>query len=107
MSKELVEKVARVICASSGDDPDMVFTGFEDPAWMEWVDNAKPAIRAVLSHFAEAGNVTEAMCEVVDKATADEIHKQQDGENWVLWIRRLRQTAIAAAMAAALKEMEG
>ena len=90
---DLVEKVARVICASSGDDPDMVFTGFEDPAWMEWVDNAKPAIRAALAHFAEAGNLSQGMFAAFNKAWDEPGGTVSE--------------AFAAAMAAALKEMEG
>lgn len=80
MSKELVEKVARAICTAYGSDP--------EEWWESRRDEARAAIRAVLAHFAEAGNVSDGMVEAAVDAT---------------WVRR----SIAAAMAAALKEMEG
>lgn len=92
--------MARAICASSGDDPDMVFTGFEDPAWMEWVDNAKPAIRAVLAHFAEAGNINEEMIQALRTEVIKGYYATKPR------LIASYQVAIAAAMAAALKEME-
>lgn len=60
---------------------------------------ARAAIRAVLAHFAEAGNVTDGMGIALERALSE-----GDGGRDLSGKYKLR--AIAAAMAAALKEME-
>lgn len=62
--KALVKKVARAMFDANADD-EMCWADFVD----DFTPDAKVAIRAVLKHFSEPGNVTDAMLH----AAADQI----------------------------------
>ena len=81
---DLLEKVEMAVEAASAE---YAFSA-------DYKGEARAAIRTVLSHFAEAGNVTDGM--------------QQGYENLFDPLSEVhtRKAAISAAMAAALKEME-
>ena len=93
---DLVEKVARSIEAEIAKRKGVFDSG----------DLSRAAIRAVLAHFAEAWNVTDGMAlawhnsNYCDGWSYAELCDQVDGYGMIV------KSPIAAAMAAALKEME-
>jgi hypothetical protein len=81
--KALVEKVAQTLCMGVGENI---------VKWQRFTPDAKRAIRAVLDHFSEPGNVTEGMFHAAHAACTPEKATVTD--------------IIAAAMKAAREELK-
>lgn len=91
---DLIERVARRICIDVGGDPDYYYPEHKCVMWQlkHIREQARGSVMAVLTHFSEPGNVTEAM-----------------GIAWVKamdWDEPSSADTIASAMRAALSELQ-
>lgn len=48
LSEEAVERAARELCASAGENPDSNELWDEEPPWMDYTDEARAALAAAL-----------------------------------------------------------
>ncbi len=89
---DLVEKVAREMTRSMNADPDQVIDGVI--MWHHFIPDARAAIKAVLEYYSDPRNISDRMAD----ARLTELNIDD--------IRSNHRTAIASAMAAALRQLE-